>query len=157
MAGKMDNQVFVTAEMHLEFTAEDIWPLLCPVREYDWVDGWECELVFSESGYNELGCVFKTDFPSEGGEDTWLTSRFDLLERIEFVRMNAIRAIHYIITLTPDRQGTLLTWTQHVSALSEDGKQYVKDKPVLYKRVMGRLEKQLVHYLNTGEMLKDGS
>jgi len=39
-------------------TPEKIFPLLCPAAEYDWIENWDCELVFSRSGVNEEGCIF---------------------------------------------------------------------------------------------------
>lgn len=147
-------RITVSADMHLDFPADEIWPLLCPVREYDWIEVWECELVHSESGFNESGCVFRTDFPSEGGKEVWLTCRYDLNERLEFVRTNAIRIIHFTATLTPEKQGTRLTWTQHVTALNEQGNAYMTDKPETFASQMAGLEKMLGHYLKTGEMLK---
>ena len=53
--------------------AAKIFPLLCPVREYDWIDGWECEMIYSESGVAENNCIFKTDF-MDRGEDLWVVS-----------------------------------------------------------------------------------
>ena len=147
-------RITVSANMYLDFPAGEIWPLLCPVREYDWIEVWKCELVHSESGFNEPGCVFKTDFPPEGGEEIWLTSRFDVNERLEFVRTNAMRVIHVVVMLTPDRQGTRLTWTQHVTALNEQGNEYVADKPKTFAAQMTALEQMLAHYLKTDEMLK---
>ena len=75
MSGFEGTRITVSADMHLDFAAEEIWPQLCPVREYDWIEIWDCEVLHTESGYNELGCVFRTDFPTEGGEEIWLTSR----------------------------------------------------------------------------------
>jgi len=39
---------------------EKVFPLLCPVREADWIPGWRYELIYSDSGVAELGCVFTT-------------------------------------------------------------------------------------------------
>ena len=36
------------------------FPLLCPTLEADWVPGWEAELIYTQSGYAEDKCVFKT-------------------------------------------------------------------------------------------------
>ena len=36
---------------------EVVFPLLCPVREYEWLEDWTCEMVFSESGVAEEDCV----------------------------------------------------------------------------------------------------
>ncbi len=37
-----------------------VFPLLCPVREADWVDGWDPLCVISQSGVAEADCVFVT-------------------------------------------------------------------------------------------------
>lgn len=150
----MNETITVSEEMHLDFAPEVIWPQLCPVREYDWIEVWECELMQSVSGYNELGCVFRTTFPTEGETETWVTSRFDPYERIEFVRANSARAIRFVIELEPDGNGTKMRWTQHVTPLNEEGREYIKDKPQAFKAQMGMLRQFLSHYLETGEMLR---
>ena len=40
---------------------ETVFPLLCPVREADWVPGWQYRLIYSKSGVAEAGCVFITE------------------------------------------------------------------------------------------------
>ena len=52
-----------THTMLLEGTPESVFPLLCPIREYAWIEPWRCTLIYSESGYAEQDCVFQTDFP----------------------------------------------------------------------------------------------
>ena len=37
-----------------------VFPLLCPVREADWIEGWRPVSVTSDSGIAELDCVFVT-------------------------------------------------------------------------------------------------
>ena len=39
---------------------ERVFPLLCPVREADWLDGWDPLAVYTDSGIAEPGCVFIT-------------------------------------------------------------------------------------------------
>jgi hypothetical protein len=34
---------------------EQVFPLLCPVRECDWLEGWNCTLLHSGSGLAEKG------------------------------------------------------------------------------------------------------
>jgi hypothetical protein len=46
-----------------------VFPLLCPVREREWVKGWEPGLVVSRSGVAERDCVFTTS--TEHGEASW--------------------------------------------------------------------------------------
>lgn len=154
MSANTKNRLTVSAEMHLRHSPEAIWPQLCPVREYDWIESWECEMVHSVSGYNELGCVFRTDLPTEIETETWVTSRFDPMERIEFVRTNESRVIRFVIELSHENGGTRMTWTQHIVPLNERGKEYLKDKPAAFAGQMGVLEEMLAHYLSTGEMLR---
>jgi hypothetical protein len=55
---------------------ESVFPLLCPVREVDWVPGWQYRLIYSESGLAEDGCVFST--PNEAGPETlWMVTHYD--------------------------------------------------------------------------------
>ena len=59
-----------------EAPPDKVFPLLCPVREADWVPGWKYNLIYSESGVAEDGCVFST--PNDGGPDTtWMVTRYD--------------------------------------------------------------------------------
>jgi hypothetical protein len=46
-----------------------VFPLLCPVREADWIDGWGPIAVWSKSGLVEPDCVFLTR--SEPHESIW--------------------------------------------------------------------------------------
>jgi hypothetical protein len=52
-------------EIKLPASRETVFPLLCPVREYEWFNNWKCVMVYSESGVAEKNCVFyiKTGFP----------------------------------------------------------------------------------------------
>ena len=63
---------------------EQVFPLLCPVREHDWIPYWECQLVYSASGKAEDGCVFCTDLPDHG-RAIWTVSRYEPPRRIQFV------------------------------------------------------------------------
>lgn len=153
MSEMQNERVTVSVEMQINASVERIWPQLCPVREYDWIEMWDCAVLHSDSGYNELGCVFTTDFPAEYGEEVWLTSRFDVNERLEFVRTNSTRIIHFCIELAPNATGTRLTWTQHVTALNQRGNQYVADKPEAFTAQMAVVKHMLEHYLETGDML----
>jgi len=146
-------QTIVSETMHSAHTVKAIWPLLCPVREYDWIEVWECELIHTHSGFNELGCVFKTSSPTEGGVETWITSRYDHHERIEFIRSNDWRIIRLVIELKSQVQGTTLTWSQYVTPLNKSGVEYAKAKPAAFAKQVKLLEAMLNHFLDKDEML----
>ncbi|WP_285907404.1 hypothetical protein [Pseudodesulfovibrio pelocollis] len=151
MADHPVKTVTLSTMMRLEHKAVDIWPLLCPVREYDWIDVWKCEMLHSVSGVNELGCVFRTNFPADG-EEVWVTSRFEPVERLEFVLVSKRCAVRYAITLLPDNGATRMVWTHHITPL--DGKDIgVAVAEEAFRTEMASLEAKLRHYLDTGRTL----
>lgn len=72
-----------------------VFPLLCPAREYEWIEPWQCDLVYSSSGVAEPHCVFTTRFPDDSSDEVWVISRYEPNRLIEFVRVNADRVICY--------------------------------------------------------------
>jgi hypothetical protein len=145
-----------THSMTVDATADSVFPLLCPVREYDWIDVWECRMVYSESGVAEAGCVFLTDLPDRGVE-TWMVSRYEPARRIEFCRVaGASRACHLGVVLEDHRDGTTtLTWSYTHTAIDEAGQRFVDAYSAeRYQAEMDALEVRLTHYLREGEMWK---
>ena len=56
-------------------TPEAVFPMLCPVREAEWLEGWAPTVVFSHSGVAEEDCVFIT--PRGEREAVWVVVRHD--------------------------------------------------------------------------------
>lgn len=140
---------------HLLATPDKVFPLLCPTREYDWIETWNCRMVSSESGFAEQDCVFVTDFPGEG-EDVWVVSVYRPSTEIQFVRFNGQRVIRYAITLADNGDGTTTAeWKQILTGLTDRGSRFVEGltDEVYRQRILG-LERRLNHYLTTGEMLQ---
>jgi len=145
-------------KMKLAAAPADVFPLLCPTREYDWIETWKCRMVYSESGLAEQDCIFKTDFPADGPEDTWVVSRYEPPFLLEFVRVNALRAVRYTIRLRETAAGqTEAGWRQIITGLNEEGNVLVlgMNEPDFRKR-MAEVEEMLNHYLGTGRMLRRG-
>jgi hypothetical protein len=146
-----------TAKQHLLAPPDKVFPLLCPTREYDWIETWKCRMVHSKSGFAELDGIFVTDFPHEG-DDVWVVSDYRPNEEIQFVRFNGRRVIRYSITLTDNGDGTTeAEWTQILTGLNEDGNRLVEGvTDEAYRQRIAGLERRLNHYLTTGEMLRGG-
>ncbi len=145
-----------TYSMSLDFPAEQVFPLLCPVREYEWIESWQCDLIHSDTGIAELDCVFKTHFPDDGPEDTWVVSRYEPPALIEFVRINALRSLRYSLSLTRKDDGTTrLIWTQLFTGLSPEGDDLIKGlSDPAYRERMALRERQINHFLSSGKTLK---
>lgn len=142
--------------MQLGARPDDIFPLLCPVREYDWIQPWQCEMVYSDSGKAELDCIFKTNFPEDGPEDTWVVSRYEPPKYIEFVRINSIRSIRYSIEIIQqDGESSHAVWKQVITGLNTEGDNFVNNyRDEAYYEEMRILQNMLNHFLKTGETLK---
>lgn len=146
-----------TATQHLLAPPDKVFPLLCPTREFDWIQPWKCRMVHSGSGFAELDYIFVTDFPNEG-EDVWVVSVYRPNEEIQFVRFNVRRVIRYGITLSDDGDGTTTAhWKQVITGLNEEGNRLLAGlTDEAYQQKISVLERLLNHYLTTGEMLRGG-
>jgi len=71
----------------IEASPERVFPLLCPMREHEWIPEWRARSVHSRSGVAEAGAVFAT--PAEGGEVLWVVSAYAPPRRIQFARFAA--------------------------------------------------------------------
>ena len=137
---------------HLSFPPDAVFPLLCPVREYEWLDGWRCELIYSDSGVAEDNCIFKT---AHAGDRFWSVSRYEPPKRIEFTTFvpNAV-VTRLMLSLTPAGGGTDLQWTRIFTGLSVLGNESVGTWKT---EVDAQLTRKLEHYLKTGTMLREHS
>jgi hypothetical protein len=147
---------------------ERVFPLLCPVREGDWLPGWKYRLIHSESGVAELGCVFTTPNPPAAAshsqavlETTWIVTEYDPSAfRIAFVWINpghTITEIH--IQLTPAEPGATRTHIRYrYTGLSPDGNRELEHyDQKWFEAKMQNWETTINHYLHTGTMMSDSS
>lgn len=138
---------------NFETTPETIFPLLCPAREADWIPGWNTELIFTESGYAEDKCVFRTDKSNSAGEGLWTFTGFTLNEYIEFVRFQRDVLRHCKIHLTQNEDGTTTaTWKIISTALSEKGNKLL-DNISTEERKRQPIFELIDYYLRNGEMI----
>lgn len=148
-------RLVVSCNQQLNFKPEKVFPLLCPQREYEWIESWKGKIIYSESGFAELDCVFSTELQGNSRE-IWITDRFVENKRIQFIRYSTSRVIRYNITLTDNNDGsTTARWEQTITSLNEEGNSYIENfSSNGYEKLIKNLEKMLNHYLATGEMLK---
>ena len=141
--------------MHLPGRPDQVFPLLCPVREYEWIPTWRARMVHSASGFAEAGCVFAT--PGEGGRETvWTVSRYEPEAGIiEFVAVEpAVRVMKLEIALYGEDEGTRAVWRRTLTALTPAGERSMDAvTPEVFATEFARLEAQLEHYLRTGTAL----
>ena len=142
-------------EQHFLGTPEKVFPLLCPTREYEWIEPWECELLCSDSGFAEANCVFRTSVLTDGVEDVWVISHYEPSKRIDFVRFDGRRVMSYSIVLEAAADGTTTAHnTQVVTALNEEGNRMLDgEDDDAFASGMRVGEMLLNHFLKTGKKL----
>jgi len=151
MTGKRINRVFQTK---LSAPPKQVFPLLCPLREYEWIPQWQCEIIYSESGGAELGCVFSTKFDEEYGKEVWVVSQYEPDSNITFVRIGPVRSTRYQVELQPQGSGSIITWRQEISSLNDQGTPLLEAySQVKFSAIMEPLNKMLEHYLQHGTAL----
>jgi hypothetical protein len=133
-----------------------VFPLLCPVREKDWIDGWDYKMIFSESGLIEKDCVFST--PHHGNEQTiWYVTVHDKENyKIEFVRVTPNEEVVKInIYLIDNGNGTTTSnITYRYTALNSNKNLWIKEKlDSEFKENMIKWEKAINFYIETGKKL----
>lgn len=149
-----------TCSIPIEAVPDKVFPLLCPVREYEWIDGWECRLVYSRSGLVEDGAVFTTDFLGEG-PTVWVTVRHDpATRRISFVRVTPdVKVLQMDLQVEEAGRGASAWKIRYVvTALGEAGNTLIDrldaengGELAARARLLGHI---LNHYVKTGQMLK---
>lgn len=130
--------------------------LLCPVRQREWIDGWEYEMIFSQSGLAEEGCVFKTQ-NSIGSETIWTITKQDEEKlQIEFLLVTPDIGIEKIQFNLRDNQDD--TTNAHIlymfTALTESGNIFIENHREGFILCIGFLEEPLNYFLMTGQTLK---
>lgn len=136
----------------LEGPPEQVFPLLCPVRECEWVNGWDPTTVITESGVAEQDCIFVIG--PEDDEATWVIVTHEPPVRIEFLRVvpkTSVGRIH--IHLRPHGLGgTAAEITYTHTAISDGGRKVVDEFTAeAYTEFMREWEAELNHFLRTGE------
>lgn len=140
----------------LEGTKEEIFPLLCPVREKEWLQGWEYKMIYSESGFAEKGCIFETN--NNYGSYNWIVTEHDKdSHKIQFIKVKA-NDIYVIIDidLTEKREKLTLCNIQYTFIpLGNEAAEimYRENTEEAFNDHMGKWEDSLNYYLKNDKML----
>lgn len=137
-------------------TPDSIFPLICPVREAEWLDGWEYAMIYSQTGFAEEGAVFST--PSKGEEDTiWIVTKQDSINReIEFARVTpASRASMLKVTIrAKDKKSSYIDISYVYTGITPEGNKFVDSYTEAEFLEMVQLWEESVNYfLETGKKL----
>lgn len=131
----------------------DVFSLLCPVREAEWIEGWNPEIVYANSGTAEQDCIFITYIA--GKKTIWIINRYE--PENYYVEMIRTTADNIIVKLTiklyenAGQTDAYITYTY--TAISEEG---IKELPGFtqeyFDSFMKEWENNMNYYLKTGNI-----
>jgi hypothetical protein len=145
------NRVTRSYTQHLVAEPDRVFPLLCPVREADWIEGWEPLCVASESGVAEADCVFVTE--GTPGNSIWFITRYAPHSGfIEMLKITPeVTACKLSIQLFATHGGSGAKVTYSHTSLGPAGDEFIAGfTEDYYIGFMRDWEKRLNHYLRTG-------
>lgn len=135
---------------------EKVFPLLCPVREAEWLDGWQYNMIYSESGLVEKGAVFIT--PRKGEPDTvWVVTKHDPTNyEVEFTRIThqSRTCVLRIIVCRKDENSSYVDISYTYTGISISGNDFIDELTEDdFREDMKFWEDSVNYFLNTGKKL----
>ncbi len=135
----------------------EVFPLLCPVREADWIEGWDPIDVWSRSGVAEADCVFITAAAPHPA--IWYVTRHEpdngLVEMLKICP--EVTACRLTIQLRAVPTGCEAEITYTHTSLGPAGDRFVAGFTAEhYVEFMRDWERRVNHYLETGSALAAG-
>ena len=138
----------------IEGSPEEVFPLLCPVRELDWAPGWDPDWVISASGVAEPDCVFQT--PGELSPALWVITRHDpdkQVEMIKFTPGHTVCKLEIELQRSSEKQTRVTVAYQHTS-LGPEGDAFLAEFTAdSYRKFMRGWEAAMNHWLRTGRIM----
>ncbi len=156
-SGFKANRVVRSYRQSIDAAPSEVFPLLCPVREAEWLDGWSFNMIYSESGLAEVGCVFSTSM--KGEKDTvWVITKRDVeAHEIEFVRFTPDSRT-CVLSISVEEEGdgeSSVDITYTYTAVTEGGNAFLDEfTEEKFLHAVKFWENSMNHFLKTGEKLE---
>ncbi len=141
-----------TFTQKIDATPGEVFPLLCPVRETEWAQGWNPTTIYSNSGLAEPDCVFLT---RDGHlESVWAITQYDpqklFLQMLKVTPGVTVAKITVALRANAEN-GTDATVTYAYTALSSAGEIFVQGfTESFYGEFMRHWEADLNDYVRAG-------
>lgn len=140
---------------HLVAAPSKVFPLLCPVREADWIEGWNPVQVLTESGVAERDCVFVT--AAEPNDAIWYITRHEpdagFVEMIKITPLVTACRLTIQVREREDGSDAVVTYTH--TSLGPAGDRFVDlFTEEFYRQFMKDWESRMNHYLLHGAVLQ---
>jgi len=149
----------LTHSIEIDASPDRVFPLLCPVREGEWAEGWMGRPIYSISGVSEENAVFETEH--EGGIKTlWFVVNLDpkrhVNELVYWMPEGQLVRLHMRVSaLGPQKSKIDVKYIR--TSLSEQGNQSLQKAEAHFLEMMAEWQASLNHFVTTGRMLRAGS
>lgn len=149
------------AQFETHGSPDKVFPLLCPVREYEWIPGWKCTMHYSRSGVAEKNAVFTTARMLRARAVVWSCITYEPDSFVEYLmvsgRDGVIRLSIGLESKGEDR--TEVTWEMVFTATSPIGHRVGRHQfsEAAFREMIASRKGELDHFLTTGEMIGPGS
>lgn len=146
------NRVTRRYTQHLNAEPARVFPLLCPVREADWIEGWDPLQVISRSGVAETDCVFVT--AASPHDAIWYITRHEPENGfVEMLKITpSVTACRLTIQVRASAGGSEADITYAHTSLGPEGdalvSAFTEDH---YRQFMQDWEAGMNHFLRHGE------
>ena len=166
MKKQKSNRAKVELSIDMGAPVDEIFPLVCPVEELKWINNWDYTMVYSESGRNELGCIFYEKMsaqhvvgPDFGEKTFWYTIDYNPDSNlVHFLLTRSSTLTDLIIRIeSTGNNSTKVTWDMTMTSIDEKANvafdEKVEDR---MKLMLAFLAQSLKYYCETGDMLVSG-
>jgi len=144
--------------------ANSVFTLACPKEELKWIDQWQYDMIYSDSGKNENNCIFCEKMSglfvlnSPDIKTYWYTTLYDQqsfrFHALLLYGNVAAGKFEFEVTVV-EEESSIADWRLTYTALNEKGNLLADD--ALEKRMTGKLQflgESAKYYLETGNMLR---
>lgn len=124
-----------TTTIRMDADPDEVFALMCPVREYEWEPGWTTNVILSTCGRVEKDCIFTTPAGAsiasseKSGEALWMTPFYDAdarkLTMIKFTPGECVTRLDIEIAQTASGASATISYAH--TALSQAGRRIVDD------------------------------
>jgi len=123
------DRVTRTHVLRIRASRDVVFPLLCPVREAEYLSDWQAEILYSNSGVAEVGCIFRTQ-NSRGEPSIWTIRVHDeAAGLIEFVIVTPESRVSILVLRLRDSAcgATDVTFTYTHTAIGDPGRAFIAE------------------------------
>ncbi len=134
---------------------DEVFPLLCPVRESEWLPHFNAEVIYSSTGISEDGAIFQTKHGDEV-KITWIITKYNPNSLIEMMYIvPEIKIVRINIKLeTYDAKHTKTRIRYTHTGLTEKGNAEVEEfTEERFNHQMKHWEKAINYYLIHGKAI----